>query len=87
MVLVGNKKDLNDNDRAIDVKVGEGLAAEWPNCEFLETSAKSHQDIEQVFLIVAKQILSFDEIKKGRVSVLVEEAQTKKKESGRCLVM
>ena len=87
MVLVGNKRDLDEIERAVEIGVGEELASKWPNCQFLETSAKDHEDVEQVFLIVARQILSFDEIKKARVSILVEEAENKKKESGKCTVM
>ena len=86
IVLVGNKRDLAENERVIDVEKGEDLAAKWPHCKFLETSAREHNEVENVFVHVIREIMSFEGMKKSRMDKLHKEA-SKKKKSGKCLVM
>jgi Ras-related protein Rap-1A/Ras-related protein Rap-1B len=54
MVLVGNKCDLQDQ-RAISRDQGEGLSKKF-NCAFIEASAKSKINVENVFFDLVRQI-------------------------------
>jgi len=48
MVLVGNKCDLAEQ-REVSKERGQGLATEFGNCIFLETSAKTEVNVEKIF--------------------------------------
>ena len=52
-ILVGNKCDVEN--RAISYEEGNGIADEI-GVKFLETSAKSSQNVESAFLSMAKEI-------------------------------
>jgi len=54
MVLVGNKCDLQDQ-RVISRDQGEGLSKKF-NCAFIEASAKSKINVENVFFDLVRQI-------------------------------
>lgn len=54
MVLVGNKCDLADQ-RVITTEQGEGLAKRF-DCTFLEASAKTKHNVEQIFYDLIRQI-------------------------------
>lgn len=54
MVLVGNKCDLADQ-RVITTEQGEALAAKF-GCKFLEASAKTKVNVEQIFYDLVRQI-------------------------------
>lgn len=47
MILVGNKCDLED-ERVVGKEQGQNLARQWNNCAFLETSAKSKINVNEV---------------------------------------
>lgn len=47
MILVGNKCDLED-ERVVGKEQGQNLARQWSNCAFLETSAKSKINVNEV---------------------------------------
>lgn len=47
MILVGNKCDL-ENERVVGKDQGQNLARQWSNCAFLETSAKSKINVNEV---------------------------------------
>ncbi|MFX1346047.1 MAG: GTP-binding protein [Promethearchaeota archaeon] len=53
MILLGNKVDL---DREIDKEEAEDLAKRL-NCEYLETSAKTGENVEQAFEEIARACL------------------------------
>lgn len=55
MVLVGNKADLSDQ-RVITTEQGETLAKKFNGCAFLESSAKTKINVEQIFFDLIKQI-------------------------------
>merc|ERR1712071_649213 len=57
MVLVGNKCDLTDQ-RAISQEQGEALARKFNNCTFLESSAKTKVNVDQIFHDLIRQINS-----------------------------
>ncbi|MEQ2296638.1 hypothetical protein AMECASPLE_026681, partial [Ameca splendens] len=48
MILVGNKCDLED-ERVVGKEQGQNLARQWNNCAFLETSAKSKINVNEIF--------------------------------------
>eukprot|EP01121_Diplochlamys_sp_Union-15-3_P007379 TRINITY_DN1870_c0_g1_i6.p1 TRINITY_DN1870_c0_g1~~TRINITY_DN1870_c0_g1_i6.p1 ORF type:complete len:143 (-),score=27.77 TRINITY_DN1870_c0_g1_i6:105-533(-) len=54
MVLVGNKCDLSDQ-RVITTEQGEALARKF-NASFLEASAKTKINVEQIFYDLIRQI-------------------------------
>jgi len=54
MVLVGNKCDLADQ-RVITTDQGEALASKF-SCKFLEVSAKTKVNVEQIFYDLVRQI-------------------------------
>lgn len=55
MVLVGNKCDLQDQ-RVISTEQGQQLAAKFGNCSFLESSAKTKTNVEQIFYDLIRQV-------------------------------
>eukprot|EP01097_Dermamoeba_algensis_P004311 TRINITY_DN2844_c0_g1_i3.p1 TRINITY_DN2844_c0_g1~~TRINITY_DN2844_c0_g1_i3.p1 ORF type:complete len:185 (+),score=17.08 TRINITY_DN2844_c0_g1_i3:53-607(+) len=54
MVLVGNKVDLEEQ-RVIQTATGQGLAQDW-GCAFMEASAKTKQNVDEIFMNLLKQI-------------------------------
>ena len=48
MILVGNKCDLED-ERVVGKEQGQNLARQWNNCAFLESSAKSKINVNEVW--------------------------------------
>ncbi|KAJ0012682.1 hypothetical protein NQD34_017016 [Periophthalmus magnuspinnatus] len=55
MILVGNKCDLEE-ERVVAKESGLGLARQWNSCAFLETSAKSKINVNEVFYDLVRQI-------------------------------
>ena len=53
MILLGNKADL---DREVDKEEAEDLAKRL-SCEYLETSAKTGENVEQAFKEIARACL------------------------------
>lgn len=53
MILLGNKADL---DREVDKEEAEDLAKRL-SCEYLETSAKTGENVEQAFEEIARACL------------------------------
>ena len=86
-MLVGNKRDLSEDERQVNSEEGHELAAKWPNCRFIETFARNHTEIEEVFVQCLNTIVDFEQNKKSRVKALHKEASEKKKSNGKCQVM
>jgi len=55
LVLVGNKCDLGEQ-RVISTEQGQQLAAKFGNCTFLESSAKTRTNVEQIFYDLIRQV-------------------------------
>ncbi|ORZ20726.1 small GTPase superfamily [Absidia repens] len=53
-ILVGNKVDLA-HLRKVSTSEAGALAQEW-NCEYVETSAKTRQNVDQVYTMMMRQI-------------------------------
>lgn len=68
MILVGNKCDLED-ERVVGKDQGQNLARSW-NSSFLETSAKSKINVNEIFYDLVRQI--------GRKNPEVKAKQKKK---------
>ncbi|XP_054718900.1 ras-related protein Rap-2c-like [Uloborus diversus] len=54
LLLVGNKRDL-DHQREVARAEGEGLARLW-GCPFLESSARSRQDVDELFAEIVREM-------------------------------
>lgn len=54
MLLVGNKSDL-EHQREVPSQDGVGLASYW-NCPFLEASARSTQNVNEVFIEIVREM-------------------------------
>lgn len=54
VVLVGNKADLS-HQREVSTEEGQALAQMW-NCSFLETSAKTTKNVNNVFIDVVREM-------------------------------
>ena len=85
IVLVGNKSDLADSDRAVPEDDGRSLAAKWPNCHFMELTTMSYEHVLQVFQNIVRTIDDFENLKKTRHNLLSKEANEKHKK--KCTVM
>uniref|UniRef100_A0A8C5Y5F1 RAP1A, member of RAS oncogene family n=1 Tax=Microcebus murinus TaxID=30608 RepID=A0A8C5Y5F1_MICMU len=55
MILLGNKCDLED-ERVVGKEQGQNLARQWCNCAFLESSAKSKINVNEIFYDLVRQI-------------------------------
>ena len=87
-ILIGNKKDLEDQ-RQVKYEEGKKLA-EDNNLLFLETSAKTAENVQECFLISAEKIL--DQITKTgvdptvpskNVKITIDDDEEEKKEAKR----
>lgn len=58
MILVGNKCDLED-ERVVGKEQGQNLARQWNCCAFLESSAKSKINVNEVSLMFFLVQLTF----------------------------
>ncbi|KAB5540787.1 hypothetical protein DKX38_013761 [Salix brachista] len=54
-ILVGNKADMDESKRAVPKSKGQALADEY-GIKFFETSAKTNQNVEEVFFSIARDI-------------------------------
>ncbi|KAF9898979.1 hypothetical protein BX616_003399, partial [Lobosporangium transversale] len=54
IILVGNKADLGQL-RKVDPQEAAARAAEW-NCRYIETSAKTRQNVDEVYTLLMRQI-------------------------------
>lgn len=69
--MVGNKVDLA-HLRKVDASEGQRLAEEW-NCPYIETSAKTRQNVDEVYCTLMRQIVKKKEI--------IQQEETKSKKS------
>ena len=69
-VLLGNKSDMAENKRVIEMDRGKTLAEEL-NMPFLETSAKTDTNIDVAFELITQLIMEGDTENKGKVEDVV----------------
>lgn len=62
-MLVGNKSDLDDRQRQVTYEEGEAFARENGIPLFIETSAKSAENVEHVFAQTAENV--YEKIQAG----------------------
>ncbi|KAF9423644.1 hypothetical protein BGZ94_008214 [Podila epigama] len=75
-ILVGNKADLNQL-RKVDYEEAAARAAEW-NCRYIETSAKTRQNVDDVYSMLMRQI---EERKQGA------KERERKNKKGKCMIL
>jgi len=78
-VLVGNKCDLADQ-RVITTEQGGALATKF-NAKFIEASAKTKINVEEIFLTLVRLIIAANPGKKG------SKGKDKKRGGGGCIVL
>ncbi|KAG0309614.1 hypothetical protein BGZ98_000500 [Dissophora globulifera] len=54
-ILVGNKADLGPKFRKVQWEEADARAMEW-NCTYIETSAKTRQNVDDIFTLLMRQI-------------------------------
>eukprot|EP00163_Fabomonas_tropica_P012039 TRINITY_DN2313_c0_g1_i1.p1 TRINITY_DN2313_c0_g1~~TRINITY_DN2313_c0_g1_i1.p1 ORF type:complete len:197 (+),score=44.62 TRINITY_DN2313_c0_g1_i1:450-1040(+) len=59
MILVGNKADL-EAERGVTTEKAKERATAW-ECEFMESSARTRQNINEIFHNIVRQIRKFEE--------------------------
>ncbi|KAJ5070012.1 ras gtpase [Anaeramoeba ignava] len=83
-VLIGNKSDLFTK-REVSIEKGKKLAKEL-NCKFIETSAKTGENINQIFyetiLLEIERLKTIENQKENQ-----NNQNQKKKKKGKCLLM
>ncbi|KAF9288122.1 hypothetical protein BGZ74_000958 [Mortierella antarctica] len=75
-ILVGNKADLGQL-RKVNHEEAAAKAAEW-NCLYIETSAKTRQNVEEVYSILMRKI---EERKEGA------KDRERKNKKGKCVIL
>eukprot|EP01121_Diplochlamys_sp_Union-15-3_P009609 TRINITY_DN261_c0_g1_i1.p1 TRINITY_DN261_c0_g1~~TRINITY_DN261_c0_g1_i1.p1 ORF type:complete len:142 (-),score=28.34 TRINITY_DN261_c0_g1_i1:42-467(-) len=97
IMVVGNKCDLESN-RKVQAEEGEKLVKEWDGpVEFLESSAKTLQNVTQVFINLVIRISQLrgdiepdttpEVVESSTSSSLVREKPAPKKERRRCTLI
>ena len=64
-LIVGHKADM-DNERAVTTKEGRQFA-DFHGLKFMETSARSGQNVEEAFLTITKDIYSM--LEQGQITI------------------
>ncbi|KAI9097141.1 small GTPase superfamily [Phlyctochytrium arcticum] len=80
-VLVGNKADLS-HLRKVQPREGESKAREW-GCPYIETSAKTRQNVEEAYQMLMGKIRDRKEAKGGGKSAGGKQAKGK----GKCIIL
>jgi len=86
MVLVGNKCDL-DEHRVVDRAQGEQLAQQWGSCSYIESSAKTKLNVQNIFFTLISQMNNDPGAQKlaaNNKSGKKDGGKGGKKKSGRC---
>ncbi|KAH7691279.1 small GTP-binding protein domain containing protein, partial [Aphelenchoides avenae] len=78
VMLVGNKKD-EAQKREVSAETGQKLATNW-GCGFIETSAKSNDNITELF----QMLLSFE--RKRKLTLSMSDENDKGAERKRCVI-
>jgi len=60
MILVGNKSDLDESKRSVSASEAKAMADEL-SIKYIETSAKTKHNVEEVFHDLVRSIRKFDE--------------------------
>ena len=80
-VLVGNKCDKPD--RVVTEEEGKKLADDY-SMSFFETSAKTNQNVSEVFNYLTKEILKSNDLKEGKGGQTLDKDKTKGGKKGCC---
>ena len=80
-MLVGNKCDKT-YEREVSKEEGAALARQF-GCEFIETSAKTAQNVERLFMNLVRSLRQTRNIEAGPSAPMKKE----KKKASKCVVM
>lgn len=89
-ILIGNKSDVDPENRKVDLVEGEKLAKEL-KIPFFESSAKDNLNITKIFMEITKLIadklektnINSDQIPEGRISIQKEDYYSEKSTEGK----
>lgn len=56
-MVIGNKLDLEEDERAVPKEIAQEFCEKNGNHEFLETSAKNNENVEEAFIRLATMAL------------------------------
>ena len=85
-ILIGNKSDVEESQRAVSRAEGEKLASDY-NMKFFETSAKKGINVADAFECIARQVVervSKDPRPKVGPTVVIDGTAAAKKKSCGC---
>ena len=80
-ILVGNKSDRT-SEREVSREEGTSLAHQF-GCEFLETSAKTAQNVERLFMTLVRSLRQTRNIEAGTLL----PSQPRRKKCHKCVIM
>lgn len=84
-MLVGNKCDKT-YEREVSREEGAALARQF-GCEFLETSAKTAQNVERLFMNLVRSLRQTRNIEPGTPLQSAKKDKEKEKKSHKCVIM
>lgn len=84
IVLVGNKSDMY-TQRIVTTEQGSELAKKF-KCRFLETSAKNRQNVDEVFLCLVRDFVTFNakKINKSETKAASSSTRSSSKKNKGC---
>lgn len=86
-MLVGNKCDKT-YEREVSKEEGAALARQF-GCEFIETSAKTAQNVERLFMNLVRALRQTREIDPGATGHTSKQSRDKsgKSKGGKCIIL
>jgi len=80
LMLVGNKSDVDDEERQVSWAAGSKTATGFrvpseSNCAFIEVSAKTGDNVDKVFPLMAREIMKLKRLRQQRREQTEREAR------------
>jgi GTPase KRas protein len=79
MIVVGSQCDKQDSEREVSTEEGAARAAQF-GCPFIETSAKTAENVERAFGDLVREL-------RGRAPILAPDCRRERRRENRCIVL